>query len=325
MNNECEAEGVALDKNPTHSPKTKKKKGFVLKKWLPFYIILIPAVVIVFVFQYMPMQGILLACKDFNPREGVFGSPWADFYGFGNFVELFKTPALSEAIWTTFYWNVINLAVNFPLPIILAFLLAEVKSKPFKTVTQTISYLPHFLSVAAVTGIVNALLNEYGLINTWLFQLGYSEGQHLLENTHAFLPTYVITNVWMGLGWSSILYVSALSGVSQDLYEAAELDGASRFRRAISIALPSIAPTIAINLILKVGSVFDSSFDLVYGLQNPVGWTQEVIATAVYKFGIGRGEYSVASALNLFQGVVAFCITMFANQISKKLSGISMW
>lgn len=304
----------------------KKSKLPRLKVELPFYLLILPAAIVVLLFNYLPMTGLLLAFKDWNAKLGVFGSPWTDAFGFGNFVRLFQTGDMTKAIWNTFYFNVVSMLFNFTAPIILALLFTEVQNKYFKKVTQTVSYLPHFLSIAAVTGIVNMLLSEYGLINSMMYNwFGIEEGQNILSNPNAFLPVYVITEMWQSIGWGSIIYLAAICGINNDLYEAAEIDGAGRFKQVIFITIPGILPTICILLIMKMGTLFGSSFEMVYGLQNPTAWKEEVIATIVYKNGIGRGEYSISTALSLLQGVVALVLTFGANFISKKLSNISMW
>ena len=304
----------------------KKSKLLRLKVESPFYLLILPAAIVVLLFNYLPMAGLLLAFKDWNAKLGVFDSPWTDMFGFGNFVRLFQTADMTRAIWNTFYFNVVSMLFNFTAPIILALLFTEVKNKYFKKVTQTISYLPHFLSIAAVTGIVNTLLSEYGLINSMMYKwFGIEEGQDILSNPNAFLPVYVLTEMWQSIGWGSIIYLAAICGINNDLYEAAEIDGAGRFKQVIFITIPGILPTICILLIMKMGTLFGSSFEMVYGLQNPTAWKEEVIATIVYKNGIGRGEYSISTALSLLQGVVALILTFGANFISKKLSNISMW
>lgn len=304
----------------------KKSKLLRLKVESPFYLLILPAAIVVLLFNYLPMAGLLLAFKDWNAKLGVFDSPWTDMFGFGNFVRLFQTADMTRAIWNTFYFNVVSMLFNFTAPIILALLFTEVKNKYFKKVTQTISYLPHFLSIAAVTGIVNTLLSEYGLINSMMYKwFGIEEGQDILSNPNAFLPVYVLTEMWQSIGWGSIIYLAAICGINNDLYEAAEIDGAGRFKQVIFITIPGILPTICILLIMKMGTLFGSSFEMVYGLQNPTAWKEEVIATIVYKNGIGRGEYSMSTALSLLQGVVALILTFGANFISKKLSNISMW
>lgn len=290
----------------------------------PFYILILPTIIVVFLFRYLPMFGLLIAFKDYNPRLGIFGSPWTDMGGFANFAAVFRTPSFSQAIWNTLFWNLLTLVVSFPAPIILALLINEINNKVFKKTVQTISYLPHFLSTAAITTMVNNLLDSYGLLNGLLsvFRL---EPVYLLRNHAAFLPTYLIVNVWQTVGWGSIIFLATLSGISQELYEAAEIDGANRFRRVWHITLPALIPTTMILLIMRIGTLFSSSFEIVYGLQNPIAWTDEVIATAVWKYGIGQGEYSMSTALNLMQGVIAMLLTFGANAISGKVSKISMW
>ncbi len=300
-----------------------KKRSF--KNDLPFYVLLLPALAIVILFKYLPMTGLMLAFKDWDVRAGLFGSTWTDHFGFGNFIRLFNTPKFVDAIWNTLFFNVVTLLFEFPAPIILAILINEITHKHFKKVTQTISYLPHFLSVAAVTGIVNGLISEYGLINAMLLKLGFS-AQQLTHTPSAFLPVYIFTSVWKNVGWGTIIYLATISGLNQDMYEAAEIDGANRFKQVIYITVPGIFPTIGILLIMKMGTLFGSSFELVYGLQNQIAWTKEVIATAVYKFGInGEHEYAISTALGLIQGIIALILTFGANWISKKVSSVSMW
>lgn len=304
--------------------KKKNKKKFNLKANWPFYVLLLPAVLITIIFKYIPMSGLLLAFKDWEPKLGFFGSPWAEAGLFSNFKTLFSTPSLVKSIWNTFYFNVVTMLFEFPAPIIFALLINEISNKVFKKTVQTVSYLPHFLSIAAVTGIVNSLISEYGLVNSLLSTLGLPK-QTLLENPSAFLPVYVFASVWKSVGWGTIIYLATLCGLSAETYEAAEIDGAGKFMQAIYITLPGLMPTVGMLLILKMGSLFGSSFELVYGLQNPVAWTQEVISTTVYKNGIGQGEYAISTALGLMQGVVALILTFTANFISKKVSEVSMW
>ena len=310
------------------SPKPQNQKRLSGKnsfsKNIPFYLILLPAVVTVFMMQYLPMFGLLIAFKDYSAKAGIFGSPWADMGGFANFYTIFTTPAFMDAVWNTLWLNVLSLIFSFPAPIILALLINEVGHTGFKRTVQTISYLPHFLSVAAVTTIVNQLLNSYGLLNAILQTLKL-EPIYLLKEADAFVPTYVITEIWQTVGWGTIVYLATITGINSDLYEAAQIDGANRFQQVMSITLPSILPTTMILLIMKMGTLFGSSFEMVYGLQNPVAWKDDVIATAIYKFGINQSEYEVSTALGLMQGAIAFSLTFIANTISKKVANISMW
>lgn len=301
-----------------------KQKKHSLRSEVPFFILIAPAMILVFLFSYLPMFGLLLAFKDYDPLKGIFGSPFTDMYGFGNFAEIFKTPELAASIWNTLYMNVLSLVIDFPAPIIFALLLSEIGAKTFKKTVQTISYLPHFLSWAAITGMVTGLLGEYGAINDIIKKLG-GERILFLEKEGMFLPVYLLTKVWQSVGWGSIIYLASIAGISQELYEAAEIDGAGRFMQVWHITLPGILPTALILLILDVGSIFGSNFELVYGLQNKIAWKTEVISTAVYKYGIGQAEYSLATALGLMQGLVALILTFGANTISKKVSSVSMW
>ena len=320
---ETKTEAIAQQEmNPKNSKKLSGKNSF--NKNIPFYLILIPAVVTVFMMQYLPMFGLVIAFKDYKPRLGIFGSPWAEMNGFANFVQIFQTPAFLDSVWNTLWLNVLSLVFSFPAPIILALLINEVGHKGFKRTVQTISYLPHFLSIAAVTTIVNQLLGSYGLLNALLRTFGINP-VFLLEKEGAFLPAYVITEIWQTVGWGTIVYLATITGINSDLYEAAQIDGANRFQQVMSITFPSILPTTMILLIMKMGKLFGSSFEMVYGLQNPVAWTKDVIATAIYKYGIGQGEYGVSTALGLLQGVIAFGLTFIANAISKKVSDVSMW
>lgn len=310
--------GLVIEKNKKPSGKNSFLKN------IPFFLILLPAMVVVFLVQYLPMFGLLIAFKDYSARLGIFGSPWAEMGGFANFVEIFKTPALSEAIWNTLWLNVLSLVFSFPAPIVLALLINEVQNSALKRTVQTISYLPHFLSIAAVTAIVNQLLSTYGLLNGLLNTMGL-EPIYLLEQENAFVPTYVITNIWQTVGWGTIVYLATITGINADLYEAAQIDGANRLQQVLHITLPAIMPTTMILLIMKMGTLFASSFEMVYGLQNPVAWTDDVIATAIYKYGIGQGEYGMSTALGLMQGAIAFTLTFIANAISNKVANISMW
>lgn len=301
--------------------KTKKKiRWLPSKNDIPFLVLLLPALITVIMFAYLPMSGLVVAFKDYKAKLGIFGSPGV---GFDNFVQIFKTPGLPDAIWNTLYWNVFALLLGFPLPIVLALLLDEVHCMGFKRVTQTLSYLPHFLSWISVAGIAINLLGQYGIINDILYKIS-GERTLFLGDKDYFLPVYLFLIVWKNMGWDSILYISAMSSIDPTLYEAAKIDGASRFKQVWYVTVPGVLPTAMIMLIMKVGGLFNSNFDLVYGLQN-AAWDTEVISTAVYNYGVGQGQYSLATALGLMQGVIALIITLSANKISKKVSKVSMW
>ncbi len=304
-----------------------KKRKFDYRRWMPLYLLVLPAVLIVILFSYLPMTGILLAFKEYDPKGGILGSPWVGLYGFYNFVEIFRTPALVESIWNTLYMNAVSLVLGFFAPILFALMISEIRLKPFKKVVQTISYLPHFLSWAVITAMINNLLNDYGMINSLLHTFG-AEPVYLMKEPGAFLPVYWVTVVWQSVGWGSIIYIATIAGINTELYEAAAIDGAGRWKQVMHITLPGILPTAMILLILSVGSLFGSNFELVYGLQNQVAWTMEVISTSTYKYGIGGSTpstYSLSVALGLMQGIVAIILTFSVNALSNRVAKVSMW
>lgn len=299
-----------------------KKEKNPLKSDLPFLALLLPALVLTFIFAYLPMIGLVLAFEDFDMFKG-FLSPLTDHYGFGHFITIFRDPSIFGAIWNTFYLNLLGLLVNFPAPLIFALLLDEVTRKGFKRTVQTISYLPYFLSWISVTGLAINLLSLYGSVNDFIRALGF-ERIRFLENPDNFVPIYIILTVWKGVGWGSIIYLSNISAINSELYESAQLDGANRFQQVCHITLPALLPTAMILLILNVGQMFGSNFELVHGLQSTY-FDKEVISTWVYKHGLQDGDYSMSTALSLFQSVVALVLTMGANKISEKVSSVSMW
>lgn len=298
----------------------KHKNSF--KSDLPFLALLLPAMIVTLIFAYLPMVGLVLAFEDFDMFKGYL-SPLTDHFGFGHFITIFSEPSIFEAIWNTFYLNLLGLVINFPAPLIFALLLDEVTRKGFKRTVQTISYLPYFLSWISVTGLAINLLSLYGSINNLLSALGFGRVR-FLENLNNFVPIYLILTVWKGVGWGSIIYLSNISSINSELYESAQLDGANRFRQVWHITLPALLPTAMILLILNVGQMFGSNFELVYGLQSNY-FDKEVISTWVYRYGLRDGDYSLSTALTLLQSVVALVLTLGANKISDKVSSVSMW
>ena len=306
-----------------------KLKRKVWKTEFPFLLMLLPAFILVFLMHYLPLVGLLQAFKEEFQPDGVssglaiiFNSQWV---GLTYFKQIFSTPDIAQTIWNTLYINVLTLLFEFPAPIILAILISEMRQKKYKKVIQTISYLPHFLSIAAITGMVNTLLRRYGLFDNLATLIG-ADPVSFYSNPNAFLPTYIIVDVWMTVGWNSIIYLAAITGVSQELYEAAAIDGANRFKQIIHILLPSILPTAMMLLILRTGSLLGSNFEFVYGLQVDqwkVG--NEVISTWVYRNGLSGGQYGLSTALSLFQGIVALILTLGTNFISKRVANVSMW
>jgi putative aldouronate transport system permease protein len=294
-----------------------------LKKDRAFYLLLAPAILIVFIFEYMPIPGILVAFKNYDVFRGFWKSEWVGLAHIRSIVEL---PNMREAIWNTLWISVLSLIFLFPAPIVLALLLNELRLQLFKRIVQTLFYLPHFLSWISVIGIAYAFYSMYGPLNDLrvaLFGEGTERVMYLADQS-LFIPNVLLLNLWKEVGWGTIIYLAAIASVDPQLYEAAHMDGANRLRQVWHITLPSILPTIVILLILKLGGLFNANFELIYGLQNPFV-DFEVIQTVVYKYGIQQGDYAMATALGFVQGVIALLLTIAANYGAKKASGVAIW
>lgn len=288
------------------------------KNWQLHLLISLP-LLYVLIFCYWPFYGLQIAWKDYSPRAGIWGSEWV---GWENFIEFFRNYE-----WTTYVKNTIRISlysilVDFPMPIIFALLL-HVNERPFlKKFTQNISYVPHFISVVVLVGIINQIFNPmtglWGSIIEW-FNLNVTGDIRISED--AFPHLYVWSGVWASMGWSAIIYVSALSSVSHELHEAAMLDGASRWKRVIHVDIPAILPTISMMLILRCGSILSVGYEKVYLMQNPLNLGKsEVISTYVYKMGIGENDLSYGTAVNLMNSVINVAMMLLVNWIVKKLS-----
>jgi putative aldouronate transport system permease protein len=292
-----------------------------IKRDAPFYLMLAPALVWIFIFQYVPIPGIMMAFKDYDIIKGIWASPWAGMKHIANIVRI---PALREAVTNTVWLNAAALAICFAAPIVFALLLNEIRHSLFKRFVQTLSYLPHFLSWISVIAICYSIFASDGIVNDIRVFFGASERVMFLAKSSLFVPNYIMLTLWKGVGWSSIIYIAAIAGVDAELYQAATIDGATRFEQAVHITLPGIAPTVVIMLIMNIGGLFGSNFELVYGLQNAFV-NFEVISTVLFKSGIQQGNYSMATAVGLCQGVIALLLTAAANKISKAVSEVALW
>ncbi|QHT59597.1 sugar ABC transporter permease [Paenibacillus lycopersici] len=287
------------------------------------YLLLFPAFALVFVFAYIPMPGVVLSFMNYDMFEGFSGSEWV---GLEHVRAIFELPMMTESIWNTLLVSILTLVVCFPAPIMLAILLNELRLAVFKRVVQTVFYLPHFLSWISVIGIAYGFYALYGPLNDlriFLFGPG-TERLMFLANQHWFIPNVLLLSMWKELGWSTIIFLASIASIDQQLYEAAYMDGAGRFKQTLHVTLPGIVPTIVILLILNLGNLFQSNFELIYGLQNPYV-NFEVISTIVFKQGIQQGAYGLATALGFVQGLVALVLTITANRIARKASGIGIW
>lgn len=307
--------------NTLSAPK-KKKTSLAFKKNIFLYALVLPAIIMTIWINYLPMFGISVAFMDYDLFLG-FKSP---LVGFENFKELFSLPMFTKATFNTVYLSFLNLFIVFPLPVIFALLLNEIKCSAYKRIVQTVSYLPHFLSWIAVIGMAQSVYSSYGIIND-LRVMMFGEGTErirFLASQNFFIPNVVILSVWKEIGWSSIVYLAAITGIDPQLYEAASVDGANRFQQCMKITLPSILPTVVMLFVLKIGGLFRDNFDLIYGLQNSY-IDFETISTITYKQGITAGNYSMATAIGLFQSVVGFVLVAIANSFSKKINDVALW
>lgn len=287
------------------------------------YLLILPAVTVVFVFSYLPMPGIIIGFENFNIFKGLFASPWA---GLQHIIDIVRIPALSQAVLNTVILSSLTLAVSFPAPIILALLFNELRVGMFKRTVQTISYLPYFLSWISVIGLAITILSTYGSVNDLrVFLFGPNTERVLfLSKQQLFVPVLLVLTLWKEVGWNSIIYLAAISSIDVQMYEAARIDGATHFQQARYITLPSLKQTIIILFIFSMGGLFNSNFELVYGMQNPY-INFDVISTVVYSRGIQQGNYSMATAIGFMQGLIAFILVFSTNKIAKSVSDVYIW
>ncbi len=289
-----------------------------MKKYYPFYLFLIPALVIVILFSYVPMYGIIIAFKDFKMARGILGSEWV---GLAHFQKIFSDPNFYRVLFNTIKLSVLSLVTSFPVTIIFALLVNELMNMKFKRVVQTITYLPHFLSWVVVGGFVYQLLSpSNGLINSILVSLGVIDKSiYFMVEQDMFTPIFLITNLWKSTGYSIVIYLAAIAGIDQGLYEAAIIDGANRFQRVLYVTLPALAPTICTLLILNISSLMSVGFDPIFNLYNPATYpTADVIATYVYRKGMVEAQYDLTTAIGLFQNVVGVILILFSNWLARK-------
>lgn len=297
--------------------KNMRYKQLYLLALIPFLFVLI--------FNYVPMFGILMAFKDYSVRKGIIGSPWADPV-FKYFKQLFTIPIFPTILKNTIVLSLESMFFSFPFPIILALAFNEIRNARMKKALQTISFAPYFISTVVVVSIMFQMFSfRYGVINSMLNGLGM-ESVNFVGQRSFFKPAYIISGIWQGAGFSSILYIAALAGVDVSLYEAAAIDGASRIQKVIHVDLPSIAPTIVITLILSAGSILSIGFEKVFLLQNPANYyASEIIATFVYKTGIEQAQFSFSTAVGLFNALVNCIMLILVNKIADKISETSLF
>ena len=283
---------------------------------------ILPAAVYILIFSYQPMYGIIIAFKDFRPSRGIMGSPWV---GFEHFVRFINFPNFTKLIWNTLALNLYGLA-TFPVSIIFALSLNEMRNAKYKRIVQMVTYAPHFISIVVICGMVLLFFNRsMGMVNNFLESVGLSRID-FMGNSKYFRHIYVWSGVWQGFGFGSIIYLAGLSGVSHELIEAARIDGASRLRINWHVNLPAIMPTIILLLILSTGGILNSDFTKVLLLQNDLNKdVSSVISTYTYEIGIISGQFAYSSAIGLFNTIVGVVILLIVNTFAKRVSEVGIW
>lgn len=307
-----------------NAPSPKKLRGWVrdvvMNKWL--YILSIPVIVYFLIFNYAPMVGIIMGFQDFKPALGLFGSKWV---GFQFFREFFTSPTFWQIIRNTFMMSFLSLVIEFPLTIIFALLLNEVMVNPYKKIVQTISYLPYFVSLTIVCGLILEFCSFNGPVTDFFVALGMNR-QNLLTNPNYFWTINLVSNIWTGLGYGSIIFIASITSVSSEHHEAATIDGANRLQRVWHVTIPAILPTIITMLILKCGMLMTGGFEKILLLYNPsIYSTADTISTHVQRLGIEKGRYGYATAVGLFNSVINTALLLLSNWLSRKAAETSIF
>lgn len=305
---------------------TSVRKDSMLKKLIRdkyLFLLFAPTLLYLIIFKYIPMAGIVVAFKKYNLFLGIWASEWV---GLRYFKLFFASPDAYEIIRNTFLLGFYKLLFGFPAPIILALLLNELRQVIYKRFVQTVSYLPHFISTVVVAGMVTMFLRPPdGMINEMIQWLGF-DYINFLQEARWFRTVFVGSEIWQDVGWGSIIYLAALTTIDPQLYEAADMDGASRWQKTRHVTLPGIAPAIAILLILNIGRILETGFEKVYLLQNPATYeTSDIISTFVYRTGIVQSNFSYGTAVDLFMGIISFIFVYAANSVSRKVGETSLW
>lgn len=304
--------------------KLKRRNGFwgELKKYKGVYLMAIPGILFYLIFLYGPMFGVVIAFQDYSPALGFLKSSWV---GLKHFQDFCSSAHFVRTVRNTLVISLLDLVLGFPAPIILALLLNELKAQRFKKIVQTITYIPHFISLVVICGIISAFSMKDGVFNIVLSLFGM-ERRNLLQEPAAFKWIYVFSGIWQSIGWDSIIYLAALSNIDQCLYEAASIDGAGKLRQVFAVTLPAIIPTIVTLFIMRMGTAFTVGYEKILLLYNSTIYeTADVISTLVYRKGLREMNYSYSTAVGLFNSVVNLVMLLAANYISKKATETSLW
>lgn len=298
-----------------------------LKKNYMAYLIFLPVLIYYLMFAYKPMYGLIIAFKNFTPAKGIIESSWADSFGLAHFINFFKSHYFWRLLKNTLVISISSLLITFPLPIIFALLLNEVRRHKYKSAVQTLSYMPHFISTVVICSMIHLFVGGDGFITNLLKHLGVVDGGiSLLSNEKMFVPIYVISELWQTIGWSAIIYISALSSIDQELYEAARIDGANRWKQTIHVTLPGIMMTVIMMFILKIGTVMSLGHEKIILLYNPgIYNTADVISSYVYRKGLLEANWSFSTAIGLFNSIINLVLVLTANRICKKKTDMGLW
>ena len=294
----------------------------IIRKNKAVYLMVLPVIIYYILFHYKPMYGIIISFMDYNPRRGVSGSQWV---GMKHFIDFFTGPYFWRLLGNTLKLSLSTLIFGFPVPIILALLINELRNKKFSKAVQTITYMPHFVSMVVLCAMIRQFVGANGFITNFLSTFGY-DGGNLLNHGEYWIPIYVISNIWQGAGWGSIVYLAALTGIDSELYDAAKVDGANRWKQTLNVTIPCILPTIIIMLIMRVGQIMGVGYEKTILLYNEgIYDVADIISTYVYRRGLLDRQFSFSTAVGLFNSVVNFILVVGANQISKKTTETSLW
>ena len=308
----------AASKRPLLAEKI--KKDWMLNKTL--YALFIPVLFYYLIFQYGSMFGLIISFENYKTATGFFHSKWV---GFKHFKAFFSDFYFKRVLLNTIHISVTNLIFTFPMPIILALLINDLRTRSFSRIVQTVTYIPHFISIVVTVSIMKDLTNQNGAISLFLSNFGWKPVS-MLNDKSFFLPLYIISAIWQNMGWNSIIYLSALLAIDQELYEAAKIDGAGKMRQLFSVTLPCLIPTIVIMLIMQIGKMFNVGYEKILLMYNPLTYeVADVISTYVYRKGLLEMNWSYSAAVGMFNSIVSFGLVWSANKFSKKISGSGLW
>lgn len=306
----------------TQAITSKQKYNRIIRNW-QLYIILLPTLLYFAIFHYGPMFGVQIAFKDYLAVKGIWGSPWV---GFKHFARFFSSYNFSIVLKNTLLLSILQIVFSFPVPVILALLLNQLRNKRFKTFVQTVTYAPHFISTVVLVGMLYIFCSpSTGIFNYIITALG-GKSIYFFAEPAWFRPLYILSGIWQNAGWGSIIYLAALSGIDPTLHEAAMADGATKLQRVFNIDIPGILPTAVVMLILEAGRVMNIGFEKVFLMQTPLNLDMsEVISTYVYQIGLLRVQYSYSTAIGLFNSIINLILIVSVNAISQKISQSSLW